>query len=92
VLSVAVLMIIIVAVIGTGVMTGIITMLISKVRRLEETGPGGDDGLLTESIGKLATEVSAIHDQLEMLEQRTDFNERLLEGRTADDEPTVTDE
>jgi len=92
VLSVAVLMIIIVAVIGTGVMTGIITMLISKVRRLEEIRPGGDDGLLTESFDKLATELSAIRDQLEMLEQRTDFNERLLEGRPIDDEPTVTDE
>jgi hypothetical protein len=92
VLSVAVLLIIIVAVIGTGVMTGIITMLFSKIRRLEETEPRGDSRLPAESFDKLAAELTAVRDQLDMLEQRTEFNERLLEGRTPDDQPTVTDE
>jgi hypothetical protein len=92
VLSVAMLLIIIVAVIGTGVMTGLITMLFSKIRRLEETEPGSDSRLPAESFDKLAAELTAVRDQLDMLEQRTEFNERLLEGRTPDDQPTVTDE
>ena len=91
-LSIAWLLIVIAAVVGSGVMTGLVTMLITRVRRLEETRQSNDSGLLAESFDKLAAELSAVRDQLDMLEERTDFNERLLEGRTPDGTPRVTDE
>ncbi len=80
-ISMVFLTILLVAVIGSGVLTGWLFWLMSRLKRLESVRETADGGLLTGRLDELTAEMSAVRDQLEMLEQRTEFNERLLEGR-----------
>ena len=42
--------------------------------------------------GVMTAELATVREQLDMLEQRTEFNQRLLEGRSPDEYPAATEE
>jgi len=81
VISLALILILIVAVAGSGLLSGWMVWMMSRTRRLEATPTAGEDGLLADRLEQLTAEVTAVRQQLDDLEQRTDFNERLLEDR-----------
>jgi len=81
--SVVGLMLVLVAAVGSGVLTGWLFWLMGRLRRLESARDGSDAGLLHNSLSNLTNELTAIREQLDQLEQRTEFNERLLEGRVS---------
>ena len=86
------LLIVFAAVVGSGVMTAVLFWFTSRLRRLESSQESSDAGLLSQSIEGLTAELSTVREQLDMLEQRTEFNERLLEGRSSDELPAGTEE
>jgi Tfp pilus assembly protein PilO len=87
VINMVFMLILLVAVIGTGVLTGWVVWTMSRLRRLESAREAGETGLLSSHLDELTAELSAVRDQLDMLEQRTEFSERLLEGRTSTGAP-----
>jgi hypothetical protein len=92
VISLALILILIAAVAGSGLLSGWMVWMMSRTRRLEATPHGSEDGLLSGRLDELAAELSAVRRQLDDLEQRTDFNERLLEDRAPDQLPPVAPE
>lgn len=93
-ISLALILILIVAVAGSGLLSGWMVWMMSRTRRLEATPGGGEDALLAGRIEELTAELSAVRRQLDDLEQRTDFNERLLEDRGGAEQlpPATTEE
>jgi hypothetical protein len=93
VISLVAILIVFAGVLGTSVMGGVLFWLTSRLRRLEsgrESGRESDDtGLLTSAVDSLTAELSTVRDQLDMLEQRTEFNQRLLEGRPPSPPPAT---
>jgi len=90
--SVVGLMLVLVAAVGSGVLTGWLFWLMSRLRRLESSRESSDAGLLSQSIEGLTAELATVREQLDMLEQRTEFNQRLLEGRSPDEHLAATEE
>ena len=86
-ISMVYLMILLVAVIGSGVLTGWLFWLMSRLRRLESVREMGESGLLSSHLDGLTAELSAMREQLDLLEQRTEFTEHLLEGRSSTGAP-----
>ncbi len=80
-ISLVAILIVVAGVLGTSVMGGVLFWLTSRLRRLESGRESDDTGLLTSAVDSLTAELSTVRDQLDMLEQRTEFNQRLLEGR-----------
>lgn len=92
VFSFAIILLILTAVVGSAAMSGVIFWLTSRLRRLESARePGGTD-LLSSHLDELTAELSVVRDQLDKLEQRTEFNERLLEGRMTAELPASPEE
>ena len=79
--SVAVLLLVLVAAVGSGVMSVFMFSALSRLRQLESRAGEQPRELPSAGLEELTAELSAVREQLEALEQRTDFNERLLEGR-----------
>ena len=75
------LLIVMVAVSGSAVMTAVLFWLVSRVRRLERADEAKVAGALTSHVEELRSELASVRHQLEQLEERTEFNARLLEGR-----------
>jgi len=90
--SVVGLMLVLVAAVGSGVLTGWLFWLMGRLRRLESSRESSDAGLLSQSIEGLTAELATVREQLDMLEQRTEFNQRLLEGRSPDEHLAATEE
>lgn len=76
------LLLLIVAVAGSGAMVGVMAWLIGRLRRLEGGGPG-DAGALTERLREVQEELEAVHRAVARLEEHASFTARLLEGRPA---------
>jgi len=93
VISLVAILIIFAAVIGTSVMGGTLFWLTSRLRRLEsgrESGRESDDtDLFSNAVDALTAELSVVRDQLDVLEERTEFNQRLLEGRSPSPPPAT---
>ncbi len=81
--SLVFLAILLVAVVGSGVLTGWLFWLMSRLRSLESARGVGETGLLSSQLDGLTAELAAVRNQLDTLEQRTEFNERLLEDRSS---------
>ncbi len=88
-ISLAVLLLVLVAVVGSGVMSGLIFWFTSRLKRLESKQEAGETGLLSSHLDELSAEISAVREQLDRLEQRTEFHERLLEGRPSNGAPEL---
>jgi len=84
VLSLTVLVLILVAVAGSGIMSVFMFSVLSRLRTLESGSDEQPAELSGGRVGELADELSAVRDQLDALEQRAEFHERLLEGRDAE--------
>ncbi|TFG63155.1 MAG: hypothetical protein E4H28_06765 [Gemmatimonadales bacterium] len=89
--SVVGLMLILVAALGSGVLTGWLFWLMGRLRRLEIARDSSDGRLLSQSLDGVVSELAAVREQLNQLEQRAEFNERLLEAR-ASTPPAGTEE
>lgn len=76
------LLILIVAVAGSGAMVGFMAWLIGRLRRLEGGGTA-DTGALAERLGEVQEELEAVHRAVARLEEHASFTARLLEGRPA---------
>jgi hypothetical protein len=81
VLSLTILLLILVAVAGSGIMSVFMFSVLSRLRQLESSSDHQPSELPSGQLNALADELSSLRDQLEALEQRTEFQERLLEGR-----------
>lgn len=75
------LLIVMAAVSGSAVMTAVLFWIVSRVRRLEAADEEKTATVLTSRIEELHSELASLRDQLELLEERSEFNARLLEGR-----------
>ena len=80
-ISMAVLLLVLVAVAGSTVLTWFMFSALARLRQLESSTTERPRELASGGLEELTAELSAVREQLEALEQRTDFNERLLEGR-----------
>ena len=80
-LSLTILTLILVAVVGSGIMSVFMFSVLSRLRQLESSSDQQSSELPPGQLNALADELSSVRDQLEALEQRTEFHERLLEGR-----------
>jgi len=80
VISLALMLLLIAAVAGSGLAAGWMVWMMSRTRRLEATLPDGEDGALAGRLEEIAAELSTVRRQLDDLEQRAEFTERLLEA------------
>ena len=80
-MSLTFFLLLLVAVAGSGVLSVFMFSVLSRLRTLESS-PGEPSGKLPSGqLDKLVEELSSVRDQLDALEQRSEFHERLLEGR-----------
>ncbi|MFQ5529265.1 MAG: hypothetical protein ACE5FP_02860 [Gemmatimonadota bacterium] len=93
-ISVAFLLILIVAVAGSGLLTGWMVWMMSRTRKLEARPQTEEGGLPWDRLEELAGELADVRRQLALLEERTEFSERLLEDRSSatDSPPTASPE
>ena len=82
-LSVAAVLIIFAAVLGTGTMVAFFAWLLNRLRQIED---GGDSRALVEQVHAIREQLLDVQDQLTALEERTDFTERLLTGGEGEDD------
>lgn len=80
-LSLTILLLILVAVAGSGIMSVFMFSVLSRLRQLESRSEEQLPELPSGQLNALADELSSVRNQLEALEQRSEFHERLLEGR-----------
>lgn len=76
------LLLLIVAVAGSGAMVGVMAWLVGRLRRIEGGG-SADAGALAERLREVHEELEAVHRAVARLEEHASFTARLLEGRPA---------
>lgn len=88
--TVAQLLILIAAVIGSGSMVGILAMIMRKLHRLESGDrDSGGVGLLASQVSEVQAELDAMRDEVARLTDQTRFMEQLLGESSPDSRPAI---
>lgn len=79
--AIAVLLLILVALVGSSAVIYVLTRIFNRVERLESRHSGADARRLEAELERLREEVDATSHTVDRLTERLDFTERLLSGR-----------
>lgn len=86
-MSIAILILMLLAVVGGGTMVAILGWIMSRMKQLESRpGDRSELGIISQQMDALRDQLFAVEDEMAKLNERVDFTEKLLEAPRAQPE------
>jgi outer membrane murein-binding lipoprotein Lpp len=83
-MSIAILILMLLAVVGGGTMVAILGWIMSRMKQLESRpGDRSELGIISQQMDALRDQLFAVEDEMAKLNERVDFTEKLLEAPRA---------